>query len=54
MIRTLWLRFTDKIDPPLFALAFALLVLGLITLVSAAQDTPARISGMAIFMISEG
>ena len=29
--KNLWLRFTDKIDAPLFALAFALLVLGFIT-----------------------
>ena len=48
MIRTLWLRFTDAIDPPLFALTFALLVLGMITLASAANDTPARISGQAV------
>ena len=48
MIRALWLRFTDNIDPPLFTLAFALLVLGMITLASAANDTPARISSQAI------
>src|ERR1700690_2155032 len=48
MIRTLWLRFTDKIDAPLFALAFALLALGFITLASAAHDTPGRISGQAV------
>ena len=48
MIRALWLRFTDNIDPPLFALAFTLLALGLITLASAAHDTPARISGQAL------
>ncbi len=48
MIRTLWLRFTDKIDPPLFALAFALLLLGIITLASAAYETPARITGQMI------
>ena len=48
MIRALWLRFSDNIDPPLFALAFALLGLGLITLTSAAHDTPARISGQAL------
>jgi rod shape determining protein RodA len=48
MIRTLWLRFTDKIDAPLFALAFALLLLGIITLASAAHETPARVSGQAI------
>ena len=46
--KNLWLRFTDKIDAPLFALAFALLVLGFITLASAAHDTPARISGQAV------
>jgi rod shape determining protein RodA len=48
MIRAIWLRFTDKIDPPLFALALALLVLGMITLTSAAYDTPARISSQAV------
>ena len=47
MIRALWLRFTDNIDPPLFALAFALLGLGMITLASAAYDSPARISSQA-------
>ncbi len=46
--KNLWLRFTDKIDAPLFALAFALLALGFITLASAAHDTPARISGQAV------
>src|SRR5512140_3068262 len=51
MIRTLWLRFTDNIDPPLFALAVALLVLGMITLASAANDTPARISGQAVSIL---
>ena len=48
MIRTLWLRLTDKIDAPLFVLAFALLLLGLITLASAAQETPARVTGQAV------
>jgi len=48
MIRALWLRFTDNIDPPLFTLALALLVLGMMTLASAAHDTPARISGQAV------
>jgi rod shape determining protein RodA len=48
MIRALWLRFTDKIDAPLFTLALALLVLGMMTLASAAHDTPARISGQAL------
>ena len=48
MIRALWLRFTDKIDAPLFALACALLLLGLITLSSAAHETPARVTGQAI------
>ena len=48
MIRALWLRFIDKIDPPLFTLALALLVLGMMTLASAAHDTPARISGQAV------
>ncbi len=48
MIRAIWLRFTDRIDPPLFALAFALLVLGMITLASAANDTPARVSSQAV------
>ncbi len=52
MIRALWLRFTDNIDPPLFALALALLLLGLITLASAAQDTPARISGQVINILA--
>ena len=47
LFKNVWLRFTDKIDPPLFALAFALLLLGLITLASAAHDTPARISGQS-------
>ncbi len=42
--KNVWLRLTGNIDPPLFALAFTLLVLGLITLASAAHDTPARIS----------
>jgi len=46
--KNVWLRFTDNIDPPLFALAFALLILGLITLTSAAYDTPARISNQAV------
>ncbi len=47
LFKNVWLRFTDKIDPPLFALAFALLLLGLITLASAAHDTPARISSQS-------
>ncbi|TSA15886.1 MAG: rod shape-determining protein RodA [Betaproteobacteria bacterium] len=47
----LWLRFTDKIDPPLFALAFALLLLGLITLASAANDTPSRINAQAVSIL---
>lgn len=52
-LRNLWLSFTDNIDPPLFALALALLGLGLITLVSAAQDTPARISSqMASILVA--
>ncbi|MBE0612469.1 MAG: rod shape-determining protein RodA [Burkholderiales bacterium] len=51
MIRALWMRFTDKIDPPLFATAFTLLVLGLVTLVSAAQDSPARISSQAVSIL---
>ena len=51
MIRALWLRFTDKIDPPLFALAFVLLALGLITLASAAHDTPSRVSGQAVSIL---
>ena len=46
--KNLWLRFTDKIDAPLFALVLALLTLGLITLASAAHDTPSRISGQAV------
>jgi rod shape determining protein RodA len=46
--KNLWLRFSDNIDPPLFVLAFALLLLGLVTLASAAHDTPARISGQAV------
>jgi len=45
--KNLWLRVTDNIDAPLFALAFALLVLGIITLASAAHDTPARVTGQA-------
>ncbi len=49
--RNAWLRLTDKIDPPLFALALALLTLGLITLASAANDTPARISGQAVSIL---
>jgi rod shape determining protein RodA len=51
MIRTIWLRFTDGIDGPLFALAFTLLLLGLITLSSAAHDTPARISAQSISIL---
>ncbi len=47
LFKNVWLRFTDKIDPPLFALAFALLLLGLVTLASAAHETPARISGQS-------
>ena len=47
LFKNVWLRFTDKIDPPLFALAFVLLALGLITLASAAHDTPARISSQS-------
>ena len=50
-IMSLWLRFTDKIDPPLFALAFALLLLGLITLASAANDTPSRINAQAVSIL---
>jgi rod shape determining protein RodA len=46
--KNLWLRVTDKIDPPLFALAVALLLLGIITLASAAQETPARVTGQAV------
>ena len=48
--KNLWLRFTDKIDGPLFALAFALLLLGLITLASAVHDT-ARIGGQAVSIL---
>ena len=48
MIRSLWLRFTDKIDAPLFTLAFALLLLGILTLSSAAHETPARVTGQAV------
>ena len=47
LFKNVWLRFTDKIDPPLFALAFTLLLLGLVTLASAAHDTPARISSQS-------
>jgi rod shape determining protein RodA len=46
--RLLWLRFTDKIDPPLLALAAAILALGLLTLASAAHENPARITGQAV------
>ena len=49
--KSLWLRFIDNIDPPLFALAFALLLLGMITLASAAHDNPARISSQAISIL---
>jgi rod shape determining protein RodA len=48
LFKNLWLRFTDKIDAPLFALALALLLLGLITLASAAQETPSRVAGQAV------
>jgi rod shape determining protein RodA len=51
VIRRLWLRFTDSIDGPLFALVLALLIVGFITLASAAHDTPARISGQAISIV---
>jgi rod shape determining protein RodA len=51
MIRAIWLRLTDKIDPPLFTLALALLALGLVTLASAAYDTPARISGQGVSIL---
>ena len=46
--KNLWLRFTDKIDAPLFALAVALVLLGIITLASAAYETPARVTGQAV------
>ena len=48
MIRALWSGFVDKIDPPLLALALALLALGLLTLASAAHEMPARVTGQAI------
>ena len=47
MIKTFWLRVSGNIDAPLFALAFALLLLGIITLASAAHETPARVTGQA-------
>ncbi|MFH1603762.1 MAG: FtsW/RodA/SpoVE family cell cycle protein, partial [Pseudomonadota bacterium] len=49
--KNLWLRFSANIDRPLLALALALLLLGIITLVSAAYETPARISGQAINIV---
>ena len=49
--KSLWLRFIDNVDGPLFALAFALLLLGMITLASAAHDHPARISSQAISIV---
>ena len=48
VLRNLWLRFTGNIDAPLFWLAAALLALGMITLASAAHDTPARIGAQAV------
>jgi rod shape determining protein RodA len=51
VIKRLWLRFTDNIDGPLLALVLALLVVGFITLASAAHDTPARISSQAISIV---
>ena len=50
-LRKLWLRFSGNIDPPLFALAATLLLLGLITLASAANDTPSRISGQSVSIL---
>jgi rod shape determining protein RodA len=50
-LRSIWLRLTDNIDPPLFALAFALLLLGMVTLASAAHDAPARISGQLVSIL---
>jgi len=47
-VKNLWRRFTDNIDPALLALALGLLLLGIITLTSAAYETPARISGQAV------
>jgi len=51
VIRRLWLRLSDNIDGPLFALVLALLTVGFITLASAAHDTPARISSQAINIV---
>jgi len=49
--KNLWLRLSDNIDPPLLALALGLLLAGIITLTSAAFETPARISGQAINIV---
>ena len=43
MIDLLWRRFTDKIDGPLFSIALTILMLGMLTLYSAAYETPNRI-----------
>ncbi len=51
LFKDLWLRFTDNVDPPLLVLAMGLLLLGIITLASAAYETPARITGQAINIV---
>jgi rod shape determining protein RodA len=45
VIEFLWQRLTAKIDGPLFAIASAVLLLGLVTLYSAANENTARLMG---------
>jgi rod shape determining protein RodA len=51
MIRRLIERLTAKIDTPLFALVCALLVIGLVTLYSAAYQAPERFAAQAANML---
>ena len=44
MIELAWRRLTDKIDGPLFSIALTILMLGMLTLYSAAYETPSRIT----------
>lgn len=48
MIERAWRRFTDKIDGPLFGIALGILMLGMLTLYSAAHETPSRISAQLL------
>ena len=44
MIERAWRRIADPLDPTLFSAALALLVLGLVTLYSASNENPARMT----------